>query len=350
MADTYKFRIDHHGSLIRPPELLAARARHAAGEIDDAQLRAAEDQAISESVRSQRRLRLSVVTDGEFRRADFRSAVLDSVSGFHRTGGKDPHGRDEWTVDGEVKSGGPLIADGFEPVKRMAGLTAAPKATLPSPAYLAASCYNPAVSGAAYSSAVKLGEALARIVRDEIELLIAQGVRLIQLNNYRYSAYLCGKGGQPLTLDEAVAIDSIAVNVAAKPENVRIGLCPTHRAVGAVDRAAATHLFSALPVDRWVLPYDKGTEGEVALLRAVPADRDAALGIVDPSVPDLEDVETIMQRMDVAAEIKDIEDIAVTPSAGFSDVAGQAAISPDDQRRKLIHVETIARMCWGNEL
>lgn len=57
-----------------------------------------------------------------------------------------------------------------------------------------------------------------------------------------------------------------------------------------------------------------------------------------------------MQRMDAAAELKDIEDIAVLPSAGFSDVAGGGKISADDQRRKLIHVETIARMCWGNEL
>jgi 5-methyltetrahydropteroyltriglutamate--homocysteine methyltransferase len=349
VADTFKFRIDHHGSLVRPPELLNARARHAAGELDDAGLRAVEDETIGESARQQRRLRLAVVTDGEFRREDFRGAVLDAVGGFRRTGTTDARGRAEWTVDGEVKAGGPLIADGFAEVAAMAG-SAALKATLPSPAFLAATCFDPAVSGAAYASPAELGEALARIVRAEIELLISRGVRLIQLNNYRYAAYLFSRGGQPLTLEQAIAIDSLAVDVAAKPEDVRIGLCPTHAAADAVDRDAAARLFAGLPVDRWVLPYDKGTEGEAGLLRAVPADRDAALGIVDPAAAELEDVETIMQRMDAAAELKDIEDIAVTPSGGFSDVAGQAAISAGDQRRKLIHVETIARMCWGNEL
>jgi len=34
------FRADHVGSLLRPAQLLEARARHAAGEIDDAELRA----------------------------------------------------------------------------------------------------------------------------------------------------------------------------------------------------------------------------------------------------------------------------------------------------------------------
>ncbi|MGP4025989.1 hypothetical protein [Actinomadura sp. 3N407] len=349
MADTYKFRIDHHGSLIRPAEVLNARARHAAGELDDAGLRAVEDEAISESARQQRKLRMSVVTDGEFRREDFRGAVLDTVGGFRRTGGTDKYGRAQWVADGEVKAGGPLIADGYDGVKAMAG-TAAPKAGLPSPAFLAATCFDREISGAAYKSPVELGEALARIIRDEIELLISRGIRLVQLNNFRYASYLFSRGGQPLTLDEAIAVDSIAVDLTAKPEDVRIGLCPTHQVTGTVDRDAATRLFAGLPVDRWVLPYDKGAEGEADLLRAVPADRDAALGIVDPATAELEDVETIMQRMDAAAELKDIENIAVSPSAGFADTAGRAAISADDQRRKLIHVETIARMCWGNEL
>ena len=83
---------------------------------------------------------------------------------------------------------------------------------------------------------------------------------------------------QPLTLDEAMAIDSIAAD-AVRPEDARIALCPTHRATDAVDRKAAAHLFSALPVDRWVLPYDKGTEHELDLLRAVPADRDHDVGV-----------------------------------------------------------------------
>lgn len=44
------FRADHVGSLLRPPALLDARARHRAGDLDDAGLREAEDTAIRDVV------------------------------------------------------------------------------------------------------------------------------------------------------------------------------------------------------------------------------------------------------------------------------------------------------------
>ena len=51
MRDTPPFRADHVGSLLRPPELLQARADHAAGRIDGDALRRLEDDAIREAVR-----------------------------------------------------------------------------------------------------------------------------------------------------------------------------------------------------------------------------------------------------------------------------------------------------------
>jgi 5-methyltetrahydropteroyltriglutamate--homocysteine methyltransferase len=40
------FRADHVGSLLRPPALKEARARHAKGELDDVGLKAVEDREI----------------------------------------------------------------------------------------------------------------------------------------------------------------------------------------------------------------------------------------------------------------------------------------------------------------
>jgi 5-methyltetrahydropteroyltriglutamate--homocysteine methyltransferase len=334
VADTFKFRIDHHGSLVRPPELLAARA---AGAPD---LRAVEDTAIAEAVRRQRRLSLTVVTDGEFRRADFRSAVLDTVDGL------DPgslSGDGPGSLSGELKPHRSLVADDVAALTQLTQIAA--KATLPSPAYLAAELFQP---GGAWGSARELGLALAAIVRDEIEAIIARGVRYIQIDNPGYAGLLTGSGST-LDLDEAIEIDSLAVTPADKPFNVRIGMCPIVRADRA-DIGVAEKLFAGVPVDRWSLPFDKGTEAEVALLRAVPADKDVCLGIVDPTIAELEDIDTIMDRMDVAGAIRDLEDVAVSPSAGFSPVAGGNTIGVEDQWRKLTHVETIARMCWGNEL
>ena len=393
MADTYKFRIDHHGSLIRPPELLNARRQRSDGEIDDAALRSVEDQAIAEAVRTQRRLSLSVVTDGQFRREDFRSAVFDAVDGFRRAGGDsrragggsgqvggdsgragggsrqagggsgqvggdsrqvgddfrraggDEDGLARWVAADELKPRRTLVADDTAAIAAQTRVPA--KATLPSPAYLAARCFD---AGGPFRTARELGEALARIVNDEIEVLIARGVRYVQLDNPAYAGFLSGEPVGALSLADAIAVDSLAVGLETKPDDVRIGLCPAHSATGTVDAAMAERIFSEVPVDRWILPYCAGTVGEAQLLRAVPADRDVCLGIVDPAVAALEDVDTIMARLDAAASIKDVADLAVSPSGGFSEVAGRAAISAADQWRKLTHVETIARMTWGNEL
>ena len=42
------FRADHVGSLLRPPQVHAARQRRADGELDAAGLRAVEDEAIAD--------------------------------------------------------------------------------------------------------------------------------------------------------------------------------------------------------------------------------------------------------------------------------------------------------------
>ena len=60
MADTFNYRIDHHGSLVRPAELTAVRA---AG--DTQALQEAELKAVRDAVAYQRKLRSTVVTDGE---------------------------------------------------------------------------------------------------------------------------------------------------------------------------------------------------------------------------------------------------------------------------------------------
>src|SRR3712207_3530126 len=122
MTDTSgpPFRADHVGSLLRPQDLLEARARFAAGEIDAAELRGIEDEATADVVRLRGDAGRGPPTDGEFRRAsgdrDFISATggiskvtrEDSVVHFKNAGGTidfTPAGR---------QVGGPLSID--EPI------------------------------------------------------------------------------------------------------------------------------------------------------------------------------------------------------------------------------------------
>ncbi|MGA7681945.1 MAG: 5-methyltetrahydropteroyltriglutamate--homocysteine S-methyltransferase, partial [Pseudolabrys sp.] len=66
---TPPFRADHVGSLLRTAPLKEARARREKNEIAAAELKEAEDRAISAVISRQEDIGLRAVTDGEFRRA-----------------------------------------------------------------------------------------------------------------------------------------------------------------------------------------------------------------------------------------------------------------------------------------
>lgn len=75
------FRADQVGSLLRPPELIAARTQFQQGSIDKAQLRAAEDAAIAQIVLRQEACGFEVVVDGEFRRENWWIDFVQGLSG-----------------------------------------------------------------------------------------------------------------------------------------------------------------------------------------------------------------------------------------------------------------------------
>jgi 5-methyltetrahydropteroyltriglutamate--homocysteine methyltransferase len=350
MADTFNYRIDHHGSLVRPAVLLAAREKAADGDIDAEVLHKAELEAVNELVAYQRNLRSTVVTDGDFPREDFRSAVFDTVSGFRRTRERTSDGLSRWVAETLPKANGPLLADSAGRITDMTWIAA--KASLPSPAYLAATTFDPELAGSrGPASARELGEALAEIIHTEIELLLSRGVRLIQLNNPLLLGHAAADPVVPgaLSFEDALAVEALAVQPGSRPEGLRVGICPGWEAPAAVDRARAERLFGEVSADRWILPYDKGTDAELELIRALPEDRDVCLGVLDAGVPELEDIDTVMARMDAAAEVKDLEDMAISPSRGFADSAVRPLLNADEQRRKLVHLDILARYCWGNE-
>ncbi|WP_461054315.1 hypothetical protein [Spirosoma arcticum] len=65
------FRADHVGSLLRTPAIKEHRLKWKKGEISPDELRAIEDQAITETVKRLESTGMQPITDGEFRRAYF---------------------------------------------------------------------------------------------------------------------------------------------------------------------------------------------------------------------------------------------------------------------------------------
>jgi len=77
-------RAEHVGSLLRPAELLEARASFADGTLGQEQLREIEDRAILDALEKQSSAGLDRITDGEFRRGSWLTDMAEAVEGFVR--------------------------------------------------------------------------------------------------------------------------------------------------------------------------------------------------------------------------------------------------------------------------
>ena len=174
MSNLYApFRYDYVGSFLRPAELKKARADYEAGAITADQLKAVEDQCITELVAKQKAAGYHVITDGEFRRATWH---LDFMWGFDGVGHKKTntglpfHGEaamiDDTFVTGRIGlSGEHPFVDHFRYVKALEDEKTIAKQTIPAPAQTLAQFWMPFArkhTEAFYSSAKPLMDDIAQ--------------------------------------------------------------------------------------------------------------------------------------------------------------------------------------------
>jgi 5-methyltetrahydropteroyltriglutamate--homocysteine methyltransferase len=366
------YRADHVGSLLRPPEILAARADP---DIDADELRAIEDRHILRVLQRQRDLGFRIFTDGELRRRGFMSGFYDSVEGLDSDG----------SVARAWKGGAGAGTEGTNPLARLTGLVVEPirqtrrltkhevdflgqhspgdiKITLPSANQFPAIAYRKGLSERAYPSPGEFLWDVARIIRSEIEALAAEGVRYIQLDAPRYSYYVDPKwrdfvaqemGVDPeRALDEAIRVDNACLD-AARDSGVMLGihLCRGNNrsqwyAEGGYD-AVAEKLFNRLNVDLFLLEYDTERAGTFEPLRFVPPHKGVVLGLVSSKLPELETRDRLLERIDEASRYVPLENLALSPQCGFASTLEGNLLTEDEQWRKLQLVADTARAVWS---
>src|SRR4029450_4520932 len=76
------YRAEQFRSLLRPPELLAARSEFSQGRIQAEALKSIEDRAIENALRKQGEVGLDIVSEGEMRRASWLTDMAEAVEGF----------------------------------------------------------------------------------------------------------------------------------------------------------------------------------------------------------------------------------------------------------------------------
>jgi 5-methyltetrahydropteroyltriglutamate--homocysteine methyltransferase len=371
------FRADQVGSLLRPAWLAQTRTRWKAGEIDVATLREAEGRAVDEIVQRQRDIGLQAITDGEFRRdwwhLDFLGQ-LDGVTLKHNDGPKFRiEGQSEQppiaSVTDKVGCSRPIMADDFAYLQSRVdalsavanGRSAAPvaKMTIPSPSMLHLRGGRAAVSKDAYPDLDAFWDDVAAAYRDAIAHLAAAGCRYLQLDDITF-AYLCdpkiqancrANGDDPAALPQRYA-KTINDALRGRPQDmtVTIHTCRGNFKSAWVAEGGYDPVVEAMfstDVDGWFMEFDSVRAGGFEPLRALPKGKTVVLGLVTTKVGELESKDALKRRIDEAAKVVPLEQLALSPQCGFSSTHHGNALSVDDQWRKLERVVEVARDVWG---
>jgi 5-methyltetrahydropteroyltriglutamate--homocysteine methyltransferase len=362
-----RFRAEQVGSLLRPTELLQARAAYTESKIPLEELRAKEDHAIGQALEKQRRVGIDILSDGEMRRGSWATDMAEAVEGFV------PQRVElEWKGPGGGREGSTLLAAGAK-LKKGRKLTAhelpllkkhAPgpfKVTVPAPSNFVIASYKAGVTDQFYRSHSEFLRDLIDIVRDEIQWLVSEGVTYIQLDAPYYSHYLdptqrermrqTGRDPDDEFENGIEGDNSCLRGIPRSNLTLALHVCRGNNrsrwyTEGAYD-VIAEKLFGRLDVDTFLLEYDSRRAGGFEPLRLVPRGKNVVLGLVTTKEPTLESPDELRRRIDEAARFLPLESLALSPQCGFASVAAGNLLSEDDQWRKLELVVNTARKIWG---
>jgi len=343
------FRADHVGSLLRTPELKAARERilgpHTAeaniGPHGNAELTAFEDQQVRDAIAMQKRAGLKVATDGELRR---RSWMLELFIGWQGIGanraGAGPikwrsetgasQDMTEFSVTRPIRWAPSSIVQAFKFLKANTDLTA------------------------------KVWHDLIGAFQQEVQALVDAGAAYIQIDDVCF-AYLCDPMHRAHVKSRGYDADKIVhlyiekINecMAKAPKNVTFTMhtCRGNReghwvAEGPYD-AVAEALFNGMNVKAFFLEYDTDRAGGFGPLRYLPSNKMAVLGLMSSKKPALESAEALIRRIDEASKVVSLDQLAVSPQCGFASSYRGNPLTIAEEEAKLARLAEVAETVWG---
>jgi 5-methyltetrahydropteroyltriglutamate--homocysteine methyltransferase len=379
-------RSDHTGALRMPDWLRDLYVDHHAGRVDDARLRAGQERAVGEVIRTQEEIGFPVVTDGELLRfAGFQQSFGGAVEGFdaqpyvprpRRTSqpGSDSAGT-AVVAPHRIESGvsGPgtaiynrlpvkhrlrlvhnLLADEYALASRLA--THPVKLTLTGPDRISQR-FEYETSRHVYPDMDAFLADVIDIERRMIAEVVAAGCRYIQIDEPGYTAYvdppllerMRARGEDPrANLERSIKADNaliagfpgvtFAVHICRGNPGGRGG--PGWHREGTYD-AIAEQLFSELDFDRFLLEYDSDAAGTFDALRFMPPDKIAVLGLVS-NHGEVETPAYLEERLAEATRVLPLEQLGLCPRCGLGS-------APDEEHQwgKLRVIQQVAQEVWA---
>jgi 5-methyltetrahydropteroyltriglutamate--homocysteine methyltransferase len=301
------------GSFPKPDFLLKARADFAGKRISLGALEKAERQATAFWIRQQEELGVDVLVDGEMYRGDMVAYFAEHLGGFEEGGLVRSYGNRYYhkpIITGEVYWEEPITVEWW---KYARGLTSKPlKGMLTGP-------YT--IMDWSFPDRLTACLALAKEIRKEVEALIEEGAKIIQ-------------------------IDEPAISV--RPEELPVAIKAMHIVTDGLPAYFIAHIcYGAfediypgvpdLPVDNFDLEMSNSGRDVLELLQKARHTKEISLGVVDVHSHVVEEERVVEQRLRRALEILPKEAIWVDPDCGLKTRTVDEAIA------KMLSVVTAAK-------
>jgi len=368
----------HHadvvGSLLRPRELVDARAAMRQGQLPYPEYRHIEDQAVDAALRLQEEAGLHVVTDGEMRRDiyfDFFVAGMDGLAmlpgatvKFH---GHDPSADFEVQIPFSVTErvtakDCPGVAE-FQYASERTDRRV--KVTLPSPLIMICNFWNEH-SQEAYPDPFELAIDARDAVVDWMRQLADVGCTYLQIDAPELATAFTDKTFRTQTLpglgldpDRFIEVGTEIIGTLGDVDlpgvTKALHVCKGNGTrswigEGGYEAYAEHVLASATGYDVFHLEYDDERSGGFEPLAQLPDEKVAVLGLVSTKWTRMEAPEELKARIDDAAKFHPKERLALATQCGFAsgaETAEDRKITDQTQTDKLRLVVDVARDVWG---
>jgi 5-methyltetrahydropteroyltriglutamate--homocysteine methyltransferase len=289
------------GSYPKPTWLNRARdlSEDEDAKFDDDDLAEALDDAARLITNEHERAGLDTVVDGEMRRTEMVEYFAHRIPGYEFHGRVKVWGHnyfDKPSVTDEVRYDEPWLVDEFEFTDAVA--TRPVKVPITGPYTLASWAFDEV-----YDSEADLAYALADLVNEEIENLVAAGARYIQIDEPALAT---------TPDDHAIVGECLDRIVADVPDEVRIGL---HVCYGDYSRIYPE--INDYPVDEFDVELCNDGYEQIEVFTDPAFGPDLALGVVDVHTTDVESVPEIKSNIRQGLKVVPPERLTVSPDCGL---------------------------------
>lgn len=363
-------RYDYVGSFLRPEKLKKARRQFDEGNLAYAELKAVEDEAITELIGKVKALGYQVITDGEFRRATWHLDFMWGIDGVGHAKTKTGlpfHGEaamvDDTYLVGKIgiSKEHPFV-EHFRFVKQFEDEKTVAKQTIPSPAQFLAQFtmpFNRVETVKYYASDEELVQDIVAVYGKVIRDLYDAGCRNLQLDDCTWGmmadktghlAYGTSREGL-LQIQKAhkdinnQVIENVPEDMVINTHVCRGNFHSTYANEGAYD-AVAEVLFGEENVNSYYLEFDDERSGGFEPLAEVSGDKKVVLGLITTKSPRLENKEAVIARIHEAEKYIPLERLYLSPQCGFASCEIGNKLTEEEQWAKLKLVKEIAEEVW----